>query len=194
MHCAFTGLMFPKLFSSIISCFIWVPVAQPPERISSCHSLSLISNIANMIILHKPLQLYCNITINKKIVKSHVHHCYKWPAMKQKSKTSLINIQILCDHSKASCYYLIKSLHRLNPWPCLPYAQFIQLICDAMENNWFPCWNKWNSSSPLELLILGGFQYLGWGWTFVQRCIRTIFISSFQLDWTFWTVCMFLHL
>jgi hypothetical protein len=49
---------------------------------------------------------------------------------------------------------------------CLPYAQFIQFVSDAKKHNWFPRWNKWNSSSPLELLILGGFRYLGRGWTF----------------------------
>jgi hypothetical protein len=48
----------------------------------------------------------------------------------------------------------------------LPYAQFIQFVCDAKERNWFPWWNKWNSSSLLELLVLGGFHHLGRGWTF----------------------------
>jgi hypothetical protein len=48
----------------------------------------------------------------------------------------------------------------------LPYAQFIQFVSGAKENNWFPRWSKWNSKSPLELLILGGLRYLGRGWTF----------------------------
>jgi hypothetical protein len=48
----------------------------------------------------------------------------------------------------------------------MPYAQYIQFLCDAKENKWFPRWNKWNSTSPIELLILGGFRYLGRGWTF----------------------------
>jgi hypothetical protein len=37
---------------------------------------------------------------------------------------------------------------------------------DARDNNWFPHWNKWNSSSPLELLLLGAFRFIGRGWTF----------------------------
>ena len=36
----------------------------------------------------------------------------------------------------------------------IPYAQFIQFFTDAKENNWFPRWSKWNTKSPLELLIL----------------------------------------
>jgi hypothetical protein len=27
----------------------------------------------------------------------------------------------------------------------LPYAQFIQLLSDSKENNWFPRWGRWNS-------------------------------------------------
>ncbi len=30
----------------------------------------------------------------------------------------------------------------------------------------FPHWNKWNSTSPLELLLLGALSYIGHGWTF----------------------------
>jgi hypothetical protein len=30
----------------------------------------------------------------------------------------------------------------------------------------FPHWNKWNSTSPLELLLLGAFRYIGHKWTF----------------------------
>jgi hypothetical protein len=37
----------------------------------------------------------------------------------------------------------------------LPYTQFIQLLSDSKENNWFPCWSGWNSKAPLSLLILG---------------------------------------
>jgi hypothetical protein len=48
----------------------------------------------------------------------------------------------------------------------MPYAQFVQFVSDAKDNNWFPRWKKRNSTSPIELLILGGFRYLGRGWTF----------------------------
>jgi hypothetical protein len=48
----------------------------------------------------------------------------------------------------------------------LPYAQFIQLLSDSQENNWFPRWSRWNSKAPLSLLILGALRYLGRGWTF----------------------------
>jgi hypothetical protein len=48
----------------------------------------------------------------------------------------------------------------------MPYAQYIQFVSDAKEKEWFPFWNKHNSTSPVELLILGGFRYLGRGWTF----------------------------
>jgi hypothetical protein len=48
----------------------------------------------------------------------------------------------------------------------IPYAQFIQFVSDAKENDWFPRRSKWNTTSPLELLILGGFRYIGQGWTF----------------------------
>jgi hypothetical protein len=47
-----------------------------------------------------------------------------------------------------------------------PYARFIQFVSDTKENNWFPRWSHWNNTCPIELLILGGFQYLGQGWTF----------------------------
>jgi hypothetical protein len=43
----------------------------------------------------------------------------------------------------------------------IPYQQFIQFVSDARDNSWFPHWNKWNSSSPLELLLLGAFHYIG---------------------------------
>jgi hypothetical protein len=48
----------------------------------------------------------------------------------------------------------------------MPYDQFIQFVSDSKQNNWFPHWSKCNSKAPIELLILGGFQYLGQGWTF----------------------------
>jgi hypothetical protein len=43
----------------------------------------------------------------------------------------------------------------------IPYDQFIQFIADAEEKNWFTHWRKHNSKSPIELLILGCFRYLG---------------------------------
>jgi hypothetical protein len=39
----------------------------------------------------------------------------------------------------------------------IPYDQFIQFIADAEKKNRFTHWRKYNSKSPLELLILGGF-------------------------------------
>jgi hypothetical protein len=48
----------------------------------------------------------------------------------------------------------------------LPYDQFIQFVAHAEEKKWFPRWNKWNSTSPLALLVLGAFRYIGRGWTF----------------------------
>jgi hypothetical protein len=48
----------------------------------------------------------------------------------------------------------------------MPYKQYVQFISNAKESSWFPHWEKHNSTSPIELLILGGFQYLGQGWTF----------------------------
>ena len=47
----------------------------------------------------------------------------------------------------------------------LPYDQFLSFVAEAREERWFPRWGKWNSS-PLELLVLGAFRYLGRGWTF----------------------------
>jgi hypothetical protein len=54
----------------------------------------------------------------------------------------------------------------------MPYSQFIQFVSDAKENNWFPCWCRWNSTTPIELLILGGFHYLGRCLTFddLEEC------------------------
>lgn len=48
----------------------------------------------------------------------------------------------------------------------MPYDQFIQFVSDSQVNKWFPRWSKHNSKAPIELLILGGFRYLGRGWTF----------------------------
>jgi len=61
----------------------------------------------------------------------------------------------------------IPKLHRCFRWCfCLLYAMFIQFVSDAKENNWFPRWSCWNNTCPIELPSLGGFQYLGRGWTF----------------------------
>jgi hypothetical protein len=35
----------------------------------------------------------------------------------------------------------------------MPYAQFILLLRDAEEKNWFPRWNRWNSKAPLSLFL-----------------------------------------
>ncbi len=39
----------------------------------------------------------------------------------------------------------------------LPYDQFLQFVAETRDDNWFPRWGKWNTTSPLELLILGSF-------------------------------------
>jgi hypothetical protein len=54
----------------------------------------------------------------------------------------------------------------------MPYSQFIQFVSEAKENNWFPCCCRWNSTTPIELLILGGFRNLGQGLTFddLEEC------------------------
>jgi DDE superfamily endonuclease len=53
----------------------------------------------------------------------------------------------------------------------LPYQQYLELVGDAIEGEWFPRWTSSKDatgkpSSPLELLILGALRYLGRGWTF----------------------------
>jgi hypothetical protein len=60
--------------------------------------------------------------------------------------------------------FLLKSF--TENFASVPYDQFLQFVAEAREENWFPRWGKWNNTSPLELLILGSFQYLGRGWTF----------------------------
>ena len=58
----------------------------------------------------------------------------------------------------------------------LPYSSFLDLVEDAREGNWFPRWTGKDAtgkeSSPLELLILGAFRYLGRGFTFddLEEC------------------------
>jgi hypothetical protein len=52
----------------------------------------------------------------------------------------------------------------------IPYNSFIEFVEDAKDNEWFPRWQSTDctghGSSPLELLILGAFRYLGRGFTF----------------------------
>ena len=52
----------------------------------------------------------------------------------------------------------------------LPHNQFLQFVVDARDSNWFPRWTRpdatGRASSPLELMVLGAFRYLGRGWTF----------------------------
>lgn len=49
----------------------------------------------------------------------------------------------------------------------LPYTQFTLFVDEAKRENWFPRWMGKDAagkpSSPLELLILGAFRYLGRG-------------------------------
>jgi hypothetical protein len=49
---------------------------------------------------------------------------------------------------------------------CLPYEQYLAFLADAQEEQWFPRWGRWNATTPLELLVLGAFHYLGHGFTF----------------------------
>ena len=52
----------------------------------------------------------------------------------------------------------------------LPYQEFEWFVEEAKRENWFPRWMGKDAtgkeSSPLELLILGAFRYLGRGLTF----------------------------
>jgi hypothetical protein len=52
----------------------------------------------------------------------------------------------------------------------LPYTQFTTFVEEAKKENWFPRWMgkdaTGKNASPLELLILGAFRYLGRGFTF----------------------------
>ena len=63
----------------------------------------------------------------------------------------------------------------------LPYKNFLQFVEDATEGNWFPRWKQstraGKDSSPLELLILGAFRYLGRGFTF-DDCEESTGISE----------------
>ena len=53
---------------------------------------------------------------------------------------------------------------------CLPHANFVALVEDCKEQEFFSRWMGKDaigkSSSPIELLILGSLRYLGRGWTF----------------------------
>lgn len=59
-----------------------------------------------------------------------------------------------------------------------PYAQFNWFANEAIKENWFPKWKPngtdaaGKKSSPLKLLILGAFRYLGRGLTFddMEEC------------------------
>ena len=48
----------------------------------------------------------------------------------------------------------------------IPYANFLQLVKDARDENWFPEYEKPNALGqpgiPLEVFILGSLRYLGW--------------------------------
>lgn len=57
-------------------------------------------------------------------------------------------------------------LHKFRRRFRLPYHSWLEFVEDAKEGNWFPRWMAGKDSSPLELLILGAFRYLGRGWTF----------------------------
>ena len=53
---------------------------------------------------------------------------------------------------------------------CLPDHSFLDFVEEAREGDWFPRWSGTDAAgkkaSPLELLILGSFRYLGRGFTF----------------------------
>lgn len=67
-------------------------------------------------------------------------------------------------------------LHKFRKRFRIPYAQFTSFVEEAKEENWFPRWMGKDAagkeSSPLELLILGAFRYLGRGFTFddLEEC------------------------
>ena len=52
----------------------------------------------------------------------------------------------------------------------LPYNSYLEFVEDTHEGDWFPRWTgtdaQGRDSSPLELMILGAFCYLGRGFTF----------------------------
>jgi hypothetical protein len=54
----------------------------------------------------------------------------------------------------------------------MPHAQFMQLLQEFEESEYFACWKSGrkdavgDQASPLPLLILGAMRYLGRGWTF----------------------------
>jgi len=54
----------------------------------------------------------------------------------------------------------------------IPYQSFLTFVEEAKANNWFPRWTgkgtdaTGKKGSPVELLILGAFRYLGRGFTF----------------------------
>ena len=52
----------------------------------------------------------------------------------------------------------------------MPYINFVNLVKEARDGNWFPSYEKCNALGqkgiPLEILILGSLRYLGRGWTF----------------------------
>lgn len=58
----------------------------------------------------------------------------------------------------------------------LPYQQYLELVEDAVNEDWFPRWSS-NKSSPVELLILGSLRYLGRGFTF-DDCEENTAISE----------------
>jgi hypothetical protein len=79
----------------------------------------------------------------------------------------------------------------------------IQFVSDAKQNNWFPHRCRWNSTTPIELLILGGFRYLGQGLTFydleesaikVLKFIGATSMNLSMLGQIYFTLCMLLHL
>ena len=52
----------------------------------------------------------------------------------------------------------------------MPYIDFVKLVKEARDDNWFPTYEKCNALGqkgiPLEILILGALRYLGRGWTY----------------------------
>ena len=52
----------------------------------------------------------------------------------------------------------------------MPYVNFVKLVKEARDGNWFPSYEKCNALGqegiPLEIFILGSLRYLGRGWTF----------------------------
>ena len=93
---------------------------------------------------------------------------------------------ILCPQS-GDIHFLNKFCQRFH----LPYESYLEFVEDAKEGKWFPRWMgtdmNGKESSPLELLILGAFRYLGRefifddceGGTAISQKVHRLFFHKF---------------